>query len=480
MSSETPSDEGTKGAGEPRLMSWLNVGPVRRDDSPEDGASSTVGSTGGGASEAGDGAERAEAPGVGYLQTVPDDDDSRGGHGSDAAAPRPFDDLDDRADEPVAEAGPTVPAEPVTAADDSDDSDDGAGRTDLDDMSGTGGASPQPSDEQDGDDVDAADDADESNDGQPASLPSSWDELLGALSSPAASTTSTTGSTRASKKAGRWGRSGKASRTARTGSDKAGRADADAETPSPAKTRPSKKKRASGASRGPVGRPAGFGAAGSSSRRNAGPGRSGGGRRRVPVWARRGIVAGVVVVLIVGAVVGGQALMGDQTPVTSTADHPVQTSVPPMQSQVTSQPPTPGHKDDAGLPDRDVPVYAGQCNADQLPRGAEQISGSHKDLRSAAAAFQEEYFAHNAEGVKALIDDSNKAWKGQDWGKVLDSIPADATYCLTMPAVKSSMSTVTATLTMSTPGADDQTFKQKITGTSHDNLWQIKRMDPID
>lgn len=455
MSSDDPRDEGTKDSGEPRLMHWLDVGSDRRDDSPGDGTDSTVGSTGGGVSAVGDGAE---TPGVGHRQTVPDHGPASVS-GGEVMTTRPFDDLDDRDDEPVNESVSVPPVVPDAPTEDPAVGDDDVPADvpdDLDDETGEVGP------------------ADEDDDLQPAAAPSSWDELLGALSSPAASATpAAAGSARASKKTGRWGRTGKASRTRSTDADQA---DTDTDADVPAKARPRKTKRTSGPARGSVGRPAGFGAAGITAR----PARVGGRRRRVPVWARRSIGAGVVVVLIVGAVIAGRSMMGDQTPVESAADHPVQTSVPPMQSQVTSQPATPRHKDDSALPGRDVPVYAGQCKADQLPRGAEQISGSHKDLRSAAAAFQEEYFAHNAEGVKALIDDSNKAWRDQDWGKVLDSIPADATYCLTMPAVKSSMSTVTATLTMSTPGADDQTFRQKITGTSHDSLWQIKRMDAID
>lgn len=175
-------------------------------------------------------------------------------------------------------------------------------------------------------------------------------------------------------------------------------------------------------------------------------------------------------VLLVSAVMLGRSFMGDEPPVTAAST--AQTPVPPMSSEASAIPAPKEATDDA-------PVFAGHCSADESAQAA-RIKPSRDTLRATAAAFQEAYFARDVDGVRDIISNSNKDWKDQDWGEVFDSLPANTTYCLTMPAMTPGMSSTTATLTMTTAGQSPEVFKQKIYGTSQDGKWSIRRIDPID
>lgn len=188
----------------------------------------------------------------------------------------------------------------------------------------------------------------------------------------------------------------------------------------------------------------------------------------------KGSIAGVGVLAVVAvAVIGGRSVMGDQTPVTASSTEsqvtpPSETPAPPQTSAASVS--------NRGLPPDDVEVVSGDCepSSDQ-----ERITPSGKSLRSVVADFQANYFTKNVDALKATISQQNKEWRDQDWDKVLNEIPADASYCLTMPPQEAT--SITSTVRMSVPGEADQVFRSRVIGErGEDGRWRVKEMLPVE
>lgn len=200
----------------------------------------------------------------------------------------------------------------------------------------------------------------------------------------------------------------------------------------------------------------------------------GGSGRRSGRLRRWGVVAaGVGVVLVAGAFVAGRGLMsGDQTPVNAAPPaEALSTSVEPSPAPATTSAPV----KNKGLPASATPVFSGRCEA----RGGEEMIGpSQKSGRSAFAAFQAEYYARNAEGVRSLISEQNPRWRDQDWAKFLSQVPAGAVWCVRM-GPDDGMGRFSAEVTQQV-GDESQTYRyQVITVMGDEHRWFVKQMDAV-
>lgn len=200
----------------------------------------------------------------------------------------------------------------------------------------------------------------------------------------------------------------------------------------------------------------------------------GGAGRRSGHVRRWGVVAaGVGVVLVAGAFVAGRSFMsGDQTPVNAAPPaEALSTSVEPSPALVTTSAPV----KNKGLPASSTPVVAGRCEA----RGGEEMIGpSQKSGRSAFAAFQAEYYARNAEGVRSLISEQNLRWRDQEWPKFLSQVPAEAVWCVRM-GPDDGMGRFSAEVTQQV-GEATQTFRYTVTTVMGDeHRWFVKQMDAV-
>lgn len=184
-------------------------------------------------------------------------------------------------------------------------------------------------------------------------------------------------------------------------------------------------------------------------------------------WLKAGAATVLVTGLVAVAAVVGRSMMDEQTPVTAATV---------TQETLTPTTPTIDAVEVADAPpSADTPTFAGHCSADQAG-DAQRVRPGRDDLRATLAAFQEAYFAHDIDGVRAVINDSNRNWKNQDWKKVFDSLPANVTWCLQMPALDPGSSSMTVTLTMSSLGEKAAVYKQLVRGTSTDGVWTIRQI----
>ncbi|MBF4554373.1 hypothetical protein [Corynebacterium suicordis] len=192
--------------------------------------------------------------------------------------------------------------------------------------------------------------------------------------------------------------------------------------------------------------------------------------RTAPSWLKPAAWATSAVLLtalVIGAVVMGRSMMGEYTEPVA-APETVQ-----LDSHAGETPPTTTRDRTAdNLPKDSVTVVSDGCD---LAPGQERMPLSQKNLRAAFMSFQQEYAARNSEGVKALISPSNKAWHDQDWKKILDSLPADYSYCTTMPEAFGTTATATTRIHMN---GSDAVTTQKITGRADtDGRWFIQKIE---
>ncbi|WP_125237858.1 hypothetical protein [Corynebacterium bovis] len=185
------------------------------------------------------------------------------------------------------------------------------------------------------------------------------------------------------------------------------------------------------------------------------------------------LAAGVGVVLVAGAFVAGRSFMsGDQTPVNAAPPaEALSTSAEPSAAPVTTSAPV----KNKGLPASEIPVVAGRCEA----RGGEEMIGpSQKSGRSAFAAFQAEYYARNAEGVRSLISEQNSGWRDQEWAKFLSQVPAEAVWCVRM-GPDDGMGRFDAEVVQQV-GDTSQTYRYTVTTVMGDeHRWFVKQMDAV-
>ncbi len=185
------------------------------------------------------------------------------------------------------------------------------------------------------------------------------------------------------------------------------------------------------------------------------------------------VAAGVGVVLVAGAFVAGRSLMsGDQTPVNAAPPAEAwSTSAEPSPAPVTTSAPV----KNKGLPASEVPVFSGRCDA---RGGQERVGPSQKSGRSAFAAFQAEYYARNAEGVRSLISEQNPGWRDQEWPKFLSQVPAEAVWCVRM-GPDDGMGRFDAEVVQQV-GDTSQTYRYTVTTVMGDeHRWFVKQMDAV-
>lgn len=193
-------------------------------------------------------------------------------------------------------------------------------------------------------------------------------------------------------------------------------------------------------------------------------------RREVPTWVKPAVIGTGVLTLVgllVGAIVVGQSFGTDYS-----ADHtaPAQPSLDSSAGQAAAT--TTRDRLATDMPKDSVTVVSDGCDVEP---GQERMPPSQRNLRSAYITFQKEYEARNAEGITALILPSNKEWRGQDWEKILNSVPEDYSYCMTMPPAVGT--TATATIRMHMNGKDVISH-QKITGRADkDGRWVIEKIE---
>ncbi|RRQ06465.1 hypothetical protein CXF43_08535 [Corynebacterium bovis] len=120
-------------------------------------------------------------------------------------------------------------------------------------------------------------------------------------------------------------------------------------------------------------------------------------------------------------------------------------------------------------------MVAGRCEA----RGGEEMIGpSQKSGRSAFAAFQAEYYARNAEGVRSLISEQNSGWRDQEWAKFLSQVPAEAVWCVRM-GPDDGMGRFDAEVVQQV-GDTSQTYRYTVTTVMGDeHRWFVKQMDTV-
>lgn len=165
-------------------------------------------------------------------------------------------------------------------------------------------------------------------------------------------------------------------------------------------------------------------------------------------------------------------MSGDQTPVNAAPPaEALSTSVEPSPALVTTSAPV----KNKGLHASSTPVFSGRCEA----RGGESMIGpSQKSGRSAFAAFQAEYYARNAEGVRSLISEQNLRWRDQEWPKFLSQVPAEAVWCVRM-GPDDGMGRFSAEVTQQV-GEAEETFRYQVTTVMGDgHRWFVKQMDAV-
>lgn len=110
----------------------------------------------------------------------------------------------------------------------------------------------------------------------------------------------------------------------------------------------------------------------------------------------------------------------------------------------------------------------GQCSpgSDEV-----EITPSARTLRAVVVAYQTEYWAHNAEGLKATLTEKS-SMRDNDWDKVFASLDEDSSWCATMQPVTGR--SVDVDLRVNTGGVDT-VYRQKVTGEEDDQgHWRIR------
>ncbi|MEL4165108.1 hypothetical protein MTQ16_09820 [Corynebacterium bovis] len=215
----------------------------------------------------------------------------------------------------------------------------------------------------------------------------------------------------------------------------------------------------------------------------------GGGSR----WGRVviGVIAGLGVVAAVAAGVYASGLMRDVEPVAASPGAQTSVAVTPTAPATTTRPRP------AVDPDNAKVAVAGGCH---LGDGQVVQEATQRSLRGTIVAFENEYFAHNPEGIPGLLHSSSSMLLPKDkrealgdkagdpqvvrdaavgyWRGVLDGIAPGSTWCLVMQP--QSMNRVSATLEVTGAG-QTTTYHQLIDGVrGGDGKWQIKEIVAVD
>lgn len=196
-------------------------------------------------------------------------------------------------------------------------------------------------------------------------------------------------------------------------------------------------------------------------------------RRTVPRWAKiTGIAVLAVGIIGTAAKLGADNFGGTDDPIlaggsaSSQMREPSEAPYAPRESAT----PTNGWGERGNLPNDSTPVVSGQCE----PReGEERIGPSTKSLRTAVAAFYDEYRAHNAEGIGATLDEKS-SMKKQNWAGVFDQLDPDASWCIRMGPDHGNK--VDLQVRMNVNGKDT-VFEQTATGVSRDGQFKIQELE---
>lgn len=194
-----------------------------------------------------------------------------------------------------------------------------------------------------------------------------------------------------------------------------------------------------------------------------------------PDTARSGLLSGwrggataigvMVLALGVAGVFGVRAMSGTEA---VTARDTGQSSVAPAPSPTDHRNLLPD-ADSAGPADNEKSI-GGTCSTvedSELP----VMRANQRDIRGAWVTYNSELYAHNAEGIEAVLS-GDSSMRDQDWPAVFDQVDKGATFCLEMEKVSGKQ--VRGHLSVTTADGETTDYYQKATGVDVDGRWFLK------